>query len=80
MRQSALDRRTAISAINQREAWGDQIRACDKINIGECDRWRKAASFEVIPSLFFSSQRTPLTRARVVDCCGWEAGSWHGGS
>lgn len=73
MRQSALDHRIAISAINRREAWGYQIRACNKINIGECDGWRKAASLEVIPSLFFSSEGTPLTR--VVDCCGYRASS-----
>lgn len=55
MRQSALDRRTAISAIYKRRGWGYRLRAGNKINIGECDIWRKAASLEVIPSLFFSS-------------------------
>lgn len=70
MRQSALDHKTAISVINQREAWGYKISACDNINIGECDKWRKAASLEVIPSLFFSSQGTQPA-SRVVDCCGY---------
>lgn len=55
MRQSALGCKTAISVINQREAWEYETKAYNRINIGECDRWRKAAFLEVIPSLFFSS-------------------------
>ena len=70
MRQSALDRKTAISVINQREAWEYEIRACNRINIGECDRWRKAASLEVIPSLFFSSRLRGLL---IVVATGVEA-------
>lgn len=72
MRQSALDRKNAISVINQREAWGYEIRACNRINIGECDRWRKAASLEVIPSLFFSSQGTRLRGLLIVVATGVE--------
>lgn len=66
MRQSALDHKIEISVINQREAWGYEISACDRINIGECDKGRKAASLEVIPSLFFSSQVTQLRGLLIV--------------
>lgn len=76
MRQSALDRKTAISVINQREAWGYEISACNKINIGECDKWRKAASLEGIPSLFFSSQGTQLRGLLIVVATGVQ-GPWH---
>lgn len=53
MRQSARVRKTAIFVINQREAWGYQISACNRINIVECDKRRKAASHEVIPATSF---------------------------
>lgn len=78
MRQSALGRKTAISVINQIEAWGYEISACNRINIGECDKWRKAASLEVISSLFFSSQGTQLRGLLiVVSVSTGVLGPWH---
>lgn len=77
MRQSALDHKTEISVIDQREAWGYKISACDRINLGGWDKWRKGASLEVIPSLFFSSQRPSQRRGLLIVVATGVLGRWH---